>query len=101
MAQLSGDVQRARGKDQGCAKAIATPRCPWVLNSGTSEGLLACPAYCVQEVISDLHCSRRSAHPLHLPAEPKRIELIGNVPGEILFVCLFFASKCFSHSFAY
>lgn len=83
------------GKDQGCAKHIATPRCPWVLNSGTSEGPLACPAYCVQELISALHCSRRSACPLHLPAAPKRMEPIGNVPGEISFVCLFFCLQVF------
>lgn len=38
----------------------------------------------------------------HFPAQPRRMGLTGNVPGEFLFVCLFFfASKCFSHSFAY
>lgn len=74
---------------------------PWVLNSGASEGLLACCTYCVTGFISDLPPYWRSQPgPLHLP-EPKRMELIGNVPGEFLFVCLFFASKCFSHSFAY
>lgn len=60
---------RVWGKEK--VKDIATPLCPWVLNSGTSEGLLACSTCCVNEVISDMPCYWRSAAPLHLPTEPK------------------------------
>ena len=58
------------------------PSLPWVLNS---EAPLAHPPTKWGRV-SDLPGYQKSA-PLHMPAEPKRMELAGCSPGEILFVC--------------
>lgn len=99
MTQPIRDVQ-STGKRSRTCQGHSHTTLPWVLNAGASEGLLACSACCVKEVISDMPCYRRSAAPLHLPTEPK-----GGTDrngSKRVFVCVcFFASKCFSHSFAY